>query len=358
MAGQRGWNQALMISAFKKAATRGAAVTVNSSNWCGVKGHADAPPKHADSKLGDLDEVTGSELNTSHEFETKGFSQTLTFSRVRPNILIAMMTGALGATTPTQDGAVLAYKHVGVPCAMTADLPDFNVIALRAGEQQLYTGILVNSVEISGEAGKGVSMTVDLIGLGGRASNADSYIAPIAEARLYMRHLTAWREEGTDISIDAVQTQSLENISSGTPLNLNSRMKSFRVKYSNNIVLEQGCGTGAAATAVGADFGRRTVELDLVLQYLDTTERAAYEANTAMAVEFDVKGESLIANGGTFYPGFGIVIPKFQFSEDPAAEGGLGDKLTVPYKTIVMDDGVNDWFKFVGYSAQAAYLAA
>lgn len=357
MSGKRGHEQFLMMSLFKKAASYNAAVTVNSSNFCGVKGHSDCQVKHADEVKSNEDEVTNTELATEQEIISKGMSLSLTFPRVRPNILIGMMTGALGGTTPTQDGAVTAYKHVGTPVAVGTSLPDFNIITSKAADQYLYKGVMVNSVEISGEEGKPISMTVDLLGSGSRAANADNYIAAIAEARLYMRHLTAWREEGADISIDAAQTQGLENISSGTPLNISPRLKSFKIKYNNNLELEPGSGTGLDY-ASGCDYKRRTVDLEFVLRYLDTTERAAYEAQTALAVEFDCKGDSLIAVSGTFYPGFGIVIPKFQLKEDPAPEGGLGDKLLVPYKTTVLDDGTNAWFKFVGYSAQAAYLAA
>lgn len=357
MAGKRGWDQQLMMSLFKKAGSYNAAVTVNDSNWCSIKGHSDFAPKHADTVVNDLNEVSGSELATDQSIDGKGFTLTIPIPRVRPNILIGMMAGALGGLTPTQDGAVIAYKHAGTPCASTASLPDFNLIGIKAGDQQLYKGIMVNSVEISGEEGKPISMSVELIGSGSRASNASSFAALISEARLYMRHLTGWRESGATISVDSALTQGLENISSGTPLNISSRMKSFKIKYSNNIVLEYGAGS-ALDYAVGADFGRRTVAFDMVLRYNDTTERAAYEAQTNMAVEFDVKGDSLIAEGGTFYPGFNIVLPRFRFSEDPAAEGGLNDKLLVPYKTLVMDDGVNPWFKFTGYNAVAAYLAA
>jgi len=355
MADPKGWQQNFMISLFKKGAID-AALPVNATNFCSLKGHDDWKPEYADALLTDYDEVTGSEHATDQELNTQGLKFTITMKHARPNFIFGCMLMAMGSHSSAQDGAVDAWKHTGSIIAPGTALPYVNVIGKKGGIQRLDKGVVCNSVGIWSEEGGPISCTAEFLGSGHRATNADAFVAAISEARMLARHALLWTESGASISVDGTLTQGLENISTGAAVSVGARCKSWKFKYNNNCAGE--FGHGGDGTFQNIDFGRRTLELSMVMRWNDATELGYYENQTNLAFEADVKGGTLIAVGGTFYPGFNLVVPRFRLNKAPLPDGGVGDKLTVPYNTIFLDDSTNPIFKFAGYNAVDVYLAA
>lgn len=355
MANERGWAQDLMISFFKKAAIDGA-VTVNNTNFCGLVSHENFDPEYDDVVISDLEEVSGSEIATSQEIQSKGVKFTITMNRARPNFIIGSMLMCMGSHATVQDGAATAYTHTGALIAPGTALPYVNVIGKKGGIQRLMKGIICNSVEISSAEKGAIKCVAEFIGSGHRATNADSFIDPISEARLLAGNLHPKLESGANISISASLTQAAENISSATPDDISTRLMDWRFKMNNNCVVEFGHGSGDVAAAI--DFMRRTYELDLSLRWYDSTELGYYEDQTAVAFEADCYGSTKIDGAGTLYPGFKLVVPKFQLVNAAMPQGGVNDKLQVKYKTLIMDDGTNPFIKFAGYNARSTYLAA
>ena len=356
MIAKKGWDQSLMMSLYKKEATYDAAVVINATNFCTLKGHSDYDPDWADTVVDDLDAVTGSEYATEQEITEQGFKFGYEEARARPNAIIGMVAAAFGGLTPTQDGAFVAYKHKGNPAAVGAAIPSFNVIGKKGGIQYLHKGCKVNSVELSGEEGGPVKLSAEIIGSGSRAVDATGFVAKISEPRLYSRYTKIWREASPNISIDATLTQGAENISSGTPVSMGPRVKSWRWKFMNNF--EEQRGHGGDGVLQDLDPGRRTVELGLTVLFNDNTELNHYLNQTALALELDCKHATLIAAGGSMYYGFQIIIPKLALKKAPHPKGGVGDSLTQDFEILIMDDGTNPISIFEGYNAKAAYFAA
>lgn len=354
---KKGWNQKLMLSLYKKEASYGAAVTNSASNFSSITGHSNYDPEWNDSVENDKDSVSGTEHGTDQDILSQGFKVQLEQSRSKPNFLIGMVAAALGNIVSTQDGSYTAYKHYITPIAVGSSLPSFNLVGLKGGLQYLHKGCMVNSLSLSAEEGKAVSCSADIIGSGDRAVDANSFVAEPLENWILAKNGYCWLE-GASISIDAANTQGLENISSGTPTDLKSRISKFSWKWNNNIQGFPGFGAGNGGVFQDMDYGRRTTELSFSLRFDTAAELAYYTANTALAIEFEFKGASLIAAGGTFYPGFSLVVPRFKLKKPPLPKGGVGDILTCDFEGDVEEDGTNPVVKFTGYNAKAAYFAA
>jgi hypothetical protein len=354
---QKGWNQNLMMSSYKKEATYAAAVTVNATNFTSITGHADYDPDWADVVENDKDTVSGAEFGTDLDIISQGLKFTISQPRAKPNFLIGAMAGALGDITSSQDTGYTAYQQKIVPVTVGATLPSFNVIGKKAGLQYLHKGCKVNSVNIVCEEGKPVSSEIEIIGSGDRTTNADAFVAEPTESWMLMKNGYIWVETGASISIDAADTQGSENISSGTPRDLKVQVQRLSWSFNNNLEGQPGFGNENGGVFQDMDYGMRTQELSLTLLYDDETDITNYLATTAFALELEVKG-ALIAVGGTMYYGFTLQIPRFKLMKAPLPKGGVGDRVTQEFECDIQDDGVNDAVIFYGYNAQEDYLIA
>lgn len=353
---KKGWNQSLMMGLKTKETSYNAATTVNSSNFMGVKGHSDYDPDWGDEVQNDKDTVSGTEHGTDVDIITQGFKCSIAQPRAKPYFLLGMLGGAMGSVTATQDGALAAYRQRIIPVTVGTALPSFNVIGVKGGLQYLHKGNMVNSVALSMEEGKPVSVTADIIGSGSRDTNADSFIAEPTQNWMLMSNGYCWMEQDANISIAASPTQGAENISSSTPDDLKIRIKKADFKWNNNLEGQFGFGNGNSGVYQDMDYGRRGAELSVTLRHSDATDLGWYTANTILAFEAQVKG-ALIANGGTMYYGFVLRIPRLKLTKPPLPKGGVGDSLTLDLACDVEDDGTNSVVIFDGYSETAAFFA-
>jgi len=355
---KKGWNQSLRISLPKKEATYDAAVTpINSTNFREIRGHSNFNPDWADTVQLQKDTVAGVEhgVVSQQEIIAQGFKLGLAFPAVTPDIWTGFWALALGAITSTQDGATGAYAHAMTPVAVGTALPSVNVIGAKGAIQYLYNGVKVNSIEAKAEEGKPGGLSVDLMGSGTRSVDAGAALTPISESWMLCKNAKIWLESGSNRSLAATATQGTEDISSATPDVLHTRVKSFTVKYNNN--LQEQIAMGAGGVLTDLDYGRRTIECSCVLRFNDAAEIAYYTAQDSLNIEFDIKG-SIIAGGGTTYYGGQIRLTEMKLKKAPLPQGGVNDDLTCQLDFEVFENGTDKAILVTGYNAQAAYLAA
>lgn len=352
----KGWGQQIMMSVLTKEASYGAAVVVNASNFQGFAGHSDYDPDWADEVETDKDQVSGAEHGTTREVIAQGYKFSIAQPKARPQLVAAMIAGALGSDTPTQDGAFAAYRHKIVPVAAGTALPSFNVIGKKGDLQYLHKGNMVNSFEISGEAGKATSFAAEIMGSGHRAVNADSFIAAASESSILSKNGYIWIETSAAKSVDANATQGLENISSGTPRDLKAIIKKYSLKWNNNLEGQPGFGAGNGGVLQDLDYARRKAELSLDLVHVDETDLNYYLNDTILTLEVEVKG-ALIAAGGAMYYGYDIIIPRFMLTKAPLPKGGVNDTLSLAYEADIQDDGTLPAIIVNVYNSIPAYYA-
>ena len=351
----KGWDHALMAGVFEKEATFAAGKTHTNSTSCSFKGF-EFDPGFADTVTSDKDEITGKEHGYDQEITAYGNTPTLSFPRVRPNDLAAFASLVLGATTPAQDGALVAYRHRILPVADGVALPSISIVDKIGGIQTEYKGVKGNSMKLSGEAGGFLAAEFGLIASGTRATNAAAIAAAITESWMKIDMLKFWLETGTNISIGATPTQGSEDISSATPDDLSIRGKSFEFMWDNKA--EGQPGFGGAGVFQDVIYGRRAATFKATINFASAAEIAYFTAQDVCAIELDFKAAGLIAVGGAMYYGAHLVIPRAKIKAYPRPQGGVNDALTQEFDFDIYDDGTNSAVIMDVYTAKAAYLAA
>lgn len=350
---KKGWDRNLMLSLFKKEATFNAGVTMSAPNACSMKGF-EGEVTYDDKVVNNKDEVTGTEHGTDQELIAQGVKFSYKEKNAKPNSLAGIAALVMGNVASTQDGVLAAYKHKIIPVAVGTALPSIQVEEKFGGIQRAYKGMKGASLKIAAEAGGLVSFDAELLGSGARDASATAFVASITESWMRLSNCKVWMENGSAIAIDAVLTQDLENISSGTPADLKTRIKSFEWSWDN--ALEGQFGFGGAGVFQDIDYGRRKADLKFTLLFSDATELDHFTNQNPLAIEFDLKG-ALIAATGTMYYGFHLIVPRFKLKTAPLPKGGAGDTLTQDFECAVFDDGTNPASIIEVYNAKAAYLA-
>lgn len=355
---KKGWQQSLMMSLFRQESADGAAkynepVAITDSLGCSMKGF-EVTPEYADEVANDREEVSGTEHGTHQEIVAPRVNMTYSEPKAKPNTLIGLAALTLGNITSTQDGAYDGYKHKIVPATVGTALPSITAEHLKGGVQTLYSGLKGNSLTISGEAGGMVAVEASLLGSGHRAASSTAFAAALVESWLKMCSLKAWLESGASISIGATLVQGAQDISSETGTPLDARLQSFSFTWNNNLEPQPGIGT--CGVLADADYGRRSGELTLGLLFNSQADLDYYLNQTVVAVELDLKGGIIDADGSLYY-GAQIIAPKLYLTAAPLPQGGAGDTLTCEFAMSLFDDGTNPAVIIEGYNAVEEYLA-
>lgn len=342
-----------MMSLYKKEATRDAGVTMNSTNAAEMYGFDSDPPSWPDDMADDGGEINGGEFPTLQEILRKKVEIDYSEPRVKPNTLAGLAALVLGDVTATQDGVLVAYRQRIKPVAHATALPSIQVEVLD-GTQWAYKGVVGKSLKISGKEDGFIAADCKMIGSGTRATSATAFPAKVTESWIKTTQMKVWLESGASISIDATPTQLLENISSGTPSDLSSRIKSFDFEWDNNNFVSHGYGS---EVLVENDKGpRRSVKLSFSLLFKDDTELNLFINQTTAAIEFDAKG-ALIASGGTMYYGMDLIVPAFKL-KPISKKGKVGDWVTQDFEALVIDNGTNPVVDLYVYTAKTGFMAA
>lgn len=351
----KGWNRQLMMSLFTKEASYDAGVTMNNTNAFSLTGF-ELDTSWDDTVVNDKGEVTGKEHGYDQDIISYGYKSTLKFPKVTPNTLAGLAQLALGARSSTKDGAFTAYVHKITPVAVGTALPSVQLEEKFGGLQYYYKGVKCNTLKLSGESGGLLALEAELIGSGTRGTSVTAFANTISESWMKLTNCKVWLESGADISITAgALNQNAEDISGATPDSLYPRLKSFEWSWDNKLEKQEGMGQLSGALQ-DLDYARRACGLKFSLIFNDGTELAYYTAQSACAIEFDLKG-ALVAAGGSMYFGMDLIIPRFKLKPTPLPKGGPNDTLIQDFDCEVFDDGVNTASIISVYNAQAAYLA-
>lgn len=308
----------------------------------------------------DRETVHGSQHATLSEIIYQDARFTYGEPRIRPSHLGGLAALALGnLSASVQDAALAAYRHKILPVGATVVLPGIGIQEKASGEQYKYSGVRADSIRIY-RNGAYWAVEVALIGSGTRATAADAFVAKLTgENPLRWQDTFCWLETGTDISIDAAPTQGLENISSGTPDALKSRLVDAEFRWGNDLQAEDGYAPGGSAVRTRLDHGPGrigNVRLDLIVDEATlAAERAYYTGQVNTCVEIENKGATVIAAGGAMYPGFDLIIPRTKLR--PIGRGVRDGYNVITFEGELFDDGVNETAILYVYSAQATYLA-
>jgi hypothetical protein len=355
----KGWDRNTMMSLFLKEATYDAGVAMEDTNACSMMGY-DLSVDWPDKVAHDKDDVTGSEHGTVQEILTQGVKMTYKEDKAKPNSLAGLATLVLGSNTPTQDGAIVAYRHHIVPVTYGTALPSMQVEDKFAGIQYAYNGVKGASLKLSGKPGGYLSLEAALVGSGTRATSATAFAAAISESWMKMGSALVFLETGANIAVvsSPAYSQGAENISSATPDALSPRLTSFEFTFDND--LEGQFGFGGGDVLVDADYKRRKIGLKFSLLFNDSAELAYYLAQNPCAFELNLKGAQIVtaSPASTLYYGAIIQVPKFYLKDPPLPKGGPKDIVMADFDCEVVDDGTNPAAIIEVFNAQAAYLAA
>ena len=356
---KKGWDRSTMMSLFLKEATYDAGVLMTAPGACSMKAF-DMSVDWPDIVATDKDMITGYEHGTDQEILMTAAKMTYKEDNVKPNSLAGLAALVLGSTTPTQDGALTAYRHHIVPVTYGTALPSIQVEDKFAGLQYAYKGVKGDRLKLSGKAGGFLSMEVDLLGSGTRATSATEFAASITESWLKMGSANVWMETGANISVvsSPALSQGSENISSATPDNLGPRLLSFEFLWDNKLKGQPGFGGGLVFQDI--DSGRRTGGLKFTLEFSSDTELAYYTSQVACAFELNLKGAQIVtaSPASTLYYGAILQIPLFKLKPAPLPKAGPNDTVTQEFDCEIYDDGTNTAVILDVFNAQAAYLAA
>lgn len=308
----------------------------------------------------DRDTIHGSQFATTSEIVRQDVRLAYSEPRVRPTHLAALAALALGnPAAAVQDAALTAYRHKLIPVGAAVALPSVGLQEKASGEQMLYTGIKADTFRLA-RNGDFWQIEAGLIGSGSRAASATAFPAKLtSQLPLRWQDTYCWLETGTDISIDAAPTQGLENISSGTPDALRTRLVDAEFSWRNDLQADDGYAPGGAGTRVRLDHGPGrggSIRLELLVDEATlAAERAYYTGQADCAVELEVKSSTVIAATGAYTWGFDLFLPLTRLT--PIGRGVREGVNTLILQGECMDDETNPVVLLYVYDNQAAYLA-
>ena len=125
----------------------------------------------------------GTEFGSDSYVSRKDIRMTLTIDNLRPHDMAWLSAYALGSTAQTQDAALTAYRHKQT-LASASQLPSFSISASEAGEQNAYTGCIIQTLTISSDNGGYLQAVAEIIGSGRR--NTDSQTFPSTAGKVWM----------------------------------------------------------------------------------------------------------------------------------------------------------------------------
>jgi len=311
-----------------------------------------------DQIITDRDLVHGSQFATRSEIIRQDVRFVYNEPRVRPVPLAGFAALVGGTPTVAQDAALVAYRHKVVPVAADVALPSIAVQEKASAEQYMYYGVKCDTFALR-RNGAFWSMEVGLIGSGTRAVSATAFPAKVTEVPLRWGDTYCWIETPAAITISATPTQGLEDISSGTPDALTTRLLDAEFRVSNDLQAEDGYAPAGGIVRSRLDHGPArgaNIRLDVIVDPATiAAERAYYDSQVDVCVELENKSTVVVAATGAFYFGFDLIIPKVRLS--PIARGVRDGFNIITLAGDCCDDGTNPLWILYTYNAQAAYLA-
>ena len=317
----------------------------------------------------------GTEFGSDSFVSRKDIRMTLTIDNLRPNDMAWLSAYALGVTAATKDGANDAYRHKA-SLASLSQLPSFSISASEAGEQNAYTGCIIQSLTLSSDNGGYIQAVAEIIASGRRTTDAQTYPATIDEQPLLSNDTRIWMETGAAIDIQtfpAVDGTSALVAGAAPSIVLTSRVfGGLTVNITNNLREAQGyIATNTDDNLARGELlrgARREITAELSSASFESDEFEDFFLGTDntqshMALELNNRNTlaGLIDSGGTFFVSGVIVIPRMTF--DPMGSSGDDEgvitrdlKLTALNPTSAAD-GTADVIQIYVQNTEVAYMA-
>lgn len=351
---KHGWNEQIAFSFFAKEATYGAGVTINDTNAASLDGF-EAEVSWPDRVETDKGEVTGKEHGNDQELIEQSVTINVKEPHAKPLTVAGFGSLVMGRdAAPNQDAALQAWKQKLRPVAVTTALDSVRCLHKKGDVEYQYDGLKGNKIALSGEAGGVVSAEYEVMGNGSRTRVATAFPSVVQESWMRLATTKCWLAGGALISIDPVPVQGVESISSGSPVDLGVRLKSFNWSWLNNLNVQRGF--GGQGLALDIDKGRRSVELSVELLFESFVELDYFINQNPIAIEFDCFG-AIIVGGGAYRFGFDLIIPRFKLKNAPVAQGGPDDDISCTLECEVFDDGTNPASMLDVYTSKQTFLA-
>ena len=278
----------------KKQSTWGTAL-VNGSMTLAFPFNGEATVKRAAMLVGDHD-LTGRGHDWPTDSVPERFDSQLALSYdVSAESVAWLLAFAFGACSSAQQGGTTAYKHdfTLLAPATSDQLPYTTIVEkLTSGIKKKFSGMVVDSVRISGEYGKGrLSVEAQLLGSGKEA--ASDLTMPALTALNYLSWGDISFKYGTRDSEAEVKT----------------RLTQFEFGINNGHLGDLGYQAGGGQERAQLTFGKRTFPFSFTLLADNTTTiRDDYAAGTERSVLIEITG-ALIES--TYYYKLYIDIPNF-----------------------------------------------
>ena len=357
---RKGWDEQFMLSGFTKEDTYDAGATaMTATHAFSFSSFNPIEPEWDDTVTNDKDDVTGQEHGTDQEITEQSVKITVGENKAKPNTVAALAAMTLGGIVTLKDGADDAYRHTFTPIAHGSLLPSGEGGHKKGGIQTKYTGLMSNSIKLSGEPGGHLSVESELWGSGSRTvGDGTAFPVSITESWMAMKNAELHVETGANINaaIPSPLVQGADDISSATPDDFKVRVKSFEFTFTNNF--EKQIGFGGAGVAQEIDFMRRAVTMKFTLNFLNSAaavEFGYYTDQDAVAVELDLKGAQIDTSASAGVPlfyGIQIIVMRGKLISVPLPTGGPSDILTQEFELDVQNDLTNPACQIEVYNAQ------
>ena len=190
--------------------------------------------------------------------------------------------GAVATTQPDAGGNPTVYDHDFTPqvASTSVQLPAITLVeepVANTGIKKKIHDLVVSSFEISGAGVDRLQISADLKGSGNQANSTLSM--PAITAAKFLR----WKDVKFELGNQG-----------GALTDLSSRLKSFRFKYDNKTLDEDGYYPGSGLYRGRHEFGDREIELDFdLLQATDGAELDRLINSTNSAIKITAEGETI-----------------------------------------------------------------
>lgn len=292
----------------------------------------------------DTDLVGGNEEATLQDELKRAVSGAISQPRVRAPFLSSMLAYSLGVSTDTtQDTS--AGRHVITPYTTDLEVKTFSALDLFTSSYYIaYHNIAIDSFELSTSRGGWLNFSADVVGSGKHTSSgltvgnlASALSTTTLGPALKAGDCLIFRSVDAGTTVPSTFAQGTENLP-GSATNISAKVRSFSWRYNNNLIGDEAFEMGSGIYRARAERDRRSQELNLVLEFEDSTWLGYLTSQNTLALEFQFTSGTL-AGASSVYFGAQIVFPKILLTVT-SVSGGV-DTLLVNATGRVLYDGTN-----------------
>ena len=313
----------------------------------------------------------GSEFGLNSYVSRHDIRITLTQNMATVDDVAWMSAYALGVmAAPGNETTGYLHDHT-LAIASTSQLPSFSILCTEAGEQNAYTGCIIDTLTISTDNAGYIQAVATIIGSGRRAGASESYVTVRTTPPMLSGNTSVFMETAGTIAIQALSIDGTTSLVAGSAsIDLTARvLGGWTVTINNNLRADQGYLKPLAADNLArgellrgarremtAELSGVTFESDEFEDYFLGATATAVQPYMALEIaNFDVSS-GLIST--TWYYTMAMIFPRMALdpmgssSED---DGVITRDLKLTALTPVVE-GVTDPIQFYVRNQEAAYM--